>query len=35
MTYRHWFIISILILFNAAIFGCIFLVIFGKIHPAF
>lgn len=33
MTYRHWFIISMLVLFNAAIFGCIFLVLFGKIHP--
>jgi hypothetical protein len=35
MTYRHWFIICMLIMFNAVIFGCIFLVLFGKIHTGF
>ncbi len=34
LTYRHWFIISILILFNVVIFGCIFLVAMGKIRWA-
>ncbi len=33
MTYRHWFIVSVLILFNVVIFGCIFLIAFQKIHP--
>jgi hypothetical protein len=35
MTYRHWFIISMLVLFNVVIFGCIALVLFGKIHTGF
>ncbi|MGB8648279.1 MAG: hypothetical protein WCF84_23785 [Anaerolineae bacterium] len=32
LTYRHWFVISLLVLFNVVIFGCIFLVAMGKIH---
>jgi hypothetical protein len=32
MTYRHWFVISMLILFNVTIFGCVFLIAFQKIH---
>ncbi len=29
LTYRHWFVISLLILMNVAIFGCLFLAAFG------
>lgn len=32
LTYRHWFVISLLILFNLIIFGCIFLVAMNKIR---
>ncbi len=32
LTYRHWFVISLLVLFNLVIFGCIFLVALGKIR---
>ncbi len=32
LTYRHWFIIALLILFNLVIFGCIFLVAMGRIR---
>ncbi len=32
LTYRHWFVISLLILFNVAIFGCIFLIALGRIR---
>ncbi len=32
LTYRHWFVISMLLLFNLVIFGCIFLVAMGKIR---
>lgn len=32
LTYRHWFVISLLILFNFIIFGCIFLVAMDKIR---
>lgn len=35
MTYRHWFIISLLVLLNAVIFGCIVLLAFGKIYRGF
>ncbi len=30
LTYRHWFFISILILVNVIIFGCIILVLTEK-----
>lgn len=32
MTYRHWFVVALLILMNVLIFGCIFLAAFGKIR---
>jgi hypothetical protein len=32
LTYRHWFLISVLILINVLIFGCLFLAIFGKVY---
>ena len=32
LTYRHWFVISMLLLFNLIIFGCIFLVAMDKIR---
>lgn len=31
LNYRHWFFISILVLVNVAVFGCLLLAIFGKI----
>lgn len=35
MTYRHWFVIALLALLNVTIFGCMFLVAFGKIRAGF
>jgi hypothetical protein len=35
MTYRHWFVISLLILMNVAIFGCVFLAAFGRVRLGF
>lgn len=32
LTYRHWFFISILILINVLLFGCLILAMFGKIY---
>lgn len=32
LTYRHWFFISILILINVVLFGCLILAMFGKIY---
>jgi hypothetical protein len=32
LTYRHWFFISLLVLFNVIIFGCVILVLFGKVY---
>ncbi len=32
MTYRHWFVVALLVLMNVIIFGCIFLAAFGKIR---
>ena len=32
LTYRHWLVVSLLVLLNVAIFGCALLAIFGKIH---
>ncbi len=32
MTYRHWFVVALLLLMNVLIFGCIFLAAFGKIR---
>ncbi len=29
-NYRHWFFLSLLVLVNIAVFGCIVLVLFGK-----
>jgi hypothetical protein len=31
LTYRHWFFISLLVLVNVLIFGCVILVLFGKV----
>lgn len=30
LTYRHWFFISLLVLINVIIFGCVILVLTGK-----
>lgn len=30
LNYRHWFFLSILALVNIVVFGCIFLVLLGK-----
>ncbi len=35
MTYRHWFVVALLVLMNVVIFGCIFLAAFGKIRVGF
>ncbi len=32
LTYRHWFIIALMLLFNVIIFGCIFLAVLGRIN---
>ncbi len=32
LTYRHWFVISLLFMFNVMVFGFIFLVLMGKIR---
>ncbi len=32
LTYRHWFVISLLFMFNVTVFGFIFLVLLGKIR---
>jgi hypothetical protein len=31
LTYRHWFFISLLVLLNVIIFGCVILVLAGKV----
>lgn len=31
-SYRHWFFISVLILINVLIFGCLILAMFGKVY---
>jgi hypothetical protein len=32
LTYRHWFFISLLILINVIIFGCVVLIALGKVY---
>lgn len=32
LTYRHWFFISVLVLVNVLIFGCLILAMSGKIY---
>ena len=32
LEYRHWFFISLLILINVIVFGCLLLAIFGKVY---
>jgi hypothetical protein len=32
LTFRHWFIISLLVLVNVVIFGCVLLAVFGKVY---
>ncbi len=32
LNYRHWFFLSILVLVNIIVFGCVFLVLFGKMY---
>lgn len=32
LTYRHWFFISLLILINVVIFGCLILAMFGRVY---
>ncbi len=31
LNYRHWFFLSLLILLNVTIFGCVMLAVFGKV----
>ena len=31
-NYRHWFLISLLVLVNLVIFGLLFLAVFGKVY---
>ncbi len=31
LSYRHWFFLSLMVLFNVIIFGCLVLAIFGRI----
>ena len=33
LTYRHWFVIALLILFNVVVLGCVLLVMFDKWRP--
>ena len=35
MTYRHWFVVSLLVLMNVVIFGCLVLAAFDKVHFGF
>ncbi len=35
MTYRHWFVVSILVFINVLVFGCMFLVAIGRVHAGF
>ncbi len=35
MTYRHWFVVSILIFLNVLIFGCMLLVMSGRVTTGF
>jgi hypothetical protein len=32
LSYRHWFLISLLILINVIIFGCVILAAAGKVY---
>ncbi len=32
LTYRHWFFISLMILINIVIFGCLLLAVFGRVY---
>lgn len=32
LTYRHWFLIALLALINVIIFGCILLMVAGKMY---
>lgn len=32
LNYRHWFFISLLVLINVIIFGCVILVLAGKMY---
>jgi hypothetical protein len=31
LTYRHWFVIALMVLINILLFGCLILAIAGKI----
>jgi hypothetical protein len=35
MTYRHWFVIALLLLLNVTIFGCMFLAALGRVRLGF
>lgn len=35
MTWRHWFVVSILLFMNVFIFGCMILVALGRVRPVF
>ncbi len=32
LSYRHWFFISLLVLVNVVIFGCMLLAVAGKVY---
>ncbi len=32
LSFRHWFFISLLILINVVVFGCLILAMFGKVY---
>ncbi len=32
LTYRHWFFISLLVLVNIVVLGCLVLALFGKVY---
>jgi hypothetical protein len=32
LEWRHWFFISLLVFFNIAIFGCVILMLLGKLQ---
>ncbi len=33
LSYRHWFVIALLVLLNVVIVGCVLLVMFDKMRP--
>ena len=35
MTWRHWFVVSMLLFLNVLIFGCMFLIALGRVRAVF